>query len=224
MSFFVAWHDRFQPASMKLSILRRREKTHESRTFAIIGAIAPRLVRFRSIPFFTLAFVAGVWKERQREFWAREEGGKETPARKPGRLLVFASSPTNFVCKNKAAVMTSCQISLDANIHFIVLAFVFLKQEIWREQVVKVRTIKTSSNAVVRWKKKVATMPGLLCKIHHKSITSFAEGSMLDVATCTQCLSEKNLKHFAGSRIGSSGAYGKTLPSLLARSSRFSRA
>ena len=89
---------------MKLSILGRREKTHESRTFAIIGELAPRLVRFRSIPFFTLAFVAGVCKERQREFWAREEGGKETPARKPGRLLIFASPPNNFVRKNKATV------------------------------------------------------------------------------------------------------------------------
>ena len=67
-------------------------------------------------------------------------------------------------------------------------------------------------------------MPGLLYEIHHKSITSFAEGSVLDVATCMQCLSEKNLKHFAGSRIESSGAYEKTLPTLLARPSRFSRA
>ena len=44
-------------------------------------------------------------------------------------------------------------------------------------------------------------MRGLLYKIQHKSITSFAEGNVLDVATCMQCLSEKNIKHFAGSRI-----------------------
>ena len=48
-------------------------------------------------------------------------------------------------------------------------------------------------------------------KIQHKSITSFAEGNVLDVATCMQYLSEKNLKHFAGSRIGSSGANKRTL-------------
>ena len=41
----------------------------------------------------------------------------------------------------------------------------------------------------------------LLYKIEHKSITSFAEGNMLDIATCMQYLSEKNLKHFASSRI-----------------------
>ena len=50
----------------------------------------------------------------------------------------------------------------------------------------------------------------LLYKIQHKSITSFAEGNLLYVATFMQCLSEKNLKHFAGSRIGSSGAYKRT--------------
>ena len=38
----------------------------------------------------------------------------------------------------------------------------------------------------------------LLYKTQHNSITSFAEGNVLDVATCMQCLSEKNLKHFAG--------------------------
>ena len=54
-------------------------------------------------------------------------------------------------------------------------------------------------------------MRGLLSKIQHKSVTSFAEGNVLDVATCMLCLSEKNLKHFAGSRIGSSGAYKRTL-------------
>ena len=64
----------------------------------------------------------------------------------------------------------------------------------------------------------------VLYKMQHNSITSFAEGNVLDVATCMQCLSEKNLKHFAGSRIESSGAYEKTLPTLLGRPSRFSRA
>ena len=39
----------------------------------------------------------------------------------------------------------------------------------------------------------------LLYKTQHNSITSFAEGNVLDVTTCMQCLSEKNLKHFAGS-------------------------
>ena len=45
-------------------------------------------------------------------------------------------------------------------------------------------------------------MSDLLYKIQHKCITSFAEGNVLDVATCMQCLSEKYLKHFASSRIG----------------------
>ena len=54
-------------------------------------------------------------------------------------------------------------------------------------------------------------MHALLYKIQHKSITSFAVGNVLDVATCMQCLSEKNLKHFFGSRIESRGAYRRTL-------------
>ena len=75
--------------------------------------------------------------------------------------------------------MTSCQVSL-ATIHLL-LAFVFLKQEIWGEGTYGK---KKSSNAVVHWKKKVATMCGLLYKIQHKSITSFAERNVPDVATC----------------------------------------
>ena len=55
----------------------------------------------------------------------------------------------------------------------------------------------------------------LLYKIQHNSITSFAEGNVLDVPTCMQCLSEKNLKHFAGSRTGSSRAYKRTLVAAL---------
>ena len=41
----------------------------------------------------------------------------------------------------------------------------------------------------------------------------FAEGNVLDVATCMQCLSEKNCvkKHFASSRTGSSEACKRTL-------------
>ena len=54
-------------------------------------------------------------------------------------------------------------------------------------------------------------MSDLLYKIQHKSITSFAEGNVLDIATCMQCLSKKYLKHFASSRIGSSRAYKRTL-------------
>ena len=54
-------------------------------------------------------------------------------------------------------------------------------------------------------------MRDLLSKIQHQSVTSFTEGNVLDVATCMQCLSEKNLKHFAGSRIGPRGAYKRTL-------------
>ena len=40
-------------------------------------------------------------------------------------------------------------------------------------------------------KKKVAVIRGLLSKIQHKSVTSFAEGNVLDVATWMQCLSDK---------------------------------
>ena len=76
--------------------------------------------------------------------------------------------------------MTSCQISLAA-IHLF-LAFVFLKQEIWGE-----------GTSVERRKLQRC----VTYKIQHKSITSFAEGKVLDVATCMQCLSQKNLKHFA---------------------------
>ena len=93
--------------------------------------------------------------------------------------------------------MTSCQISLSA-MH-VISAFVFLKQDIW--SVGTFYKKKSSNTAVIRWKKKVATMRVLLYKIQHKSITSFAEGNVLDVATCMQYLSQKNLKHFASSRI-----------------------
>ena len=64
-------------------------------------------------------------------------------------------------------------------------AFVFLEQDIW-----SVGTFfKKRSNAIVRWKKIVTTMGILLYKIQRKSITSFAEGNVLDVATCMQYLS-----------------------------------
>ena len=69
------------------------------------------------------------------------------------------------------------------------LAFVFLKQEIWSEGTYYK---KKGSNVVIHWKKKVATMLGLLYKIQHKTTRSLAEGNMLVLATCMQCLSEKN--------------------------------
>ena len=61
--------------------------------------------------------------------------------------------------------MTSCQISLAAMRFFksyfaYCFSLVFLKQEIWSEG-----TIKKSINAVVCWRKKVATMRGLLDEI-----------------------------------------------------------
>ena len=83
--------------------------------------------------------------------------------------------------------MTSSQISL-AVMHLF-FAFIFVKQEIWSEGTYYK---KKSSNAVVHWKKKVATMCDLLYKIQHKHITSFAEGNVLDFTTCMRCLSEKN--------------------------------
>ena len=104
----------------------------------------------------------------KREGRARREGGRERPARKPlflpSRLLITYAKITQLW-------MTSCQISLAAMRLFksyfaYCFSFVFLKQEIWSEG-----TIKKSVNAVVRWKKKVATMRGLLYKIQHKSIT-----------------------------------------------------
>ena len=63
--------------------------------------------------------------------------------------------------------MTRCQISL-AVMHLF-LAFVFRKQEIWSEGTY----YKKSSNAVLHWKKKVATTRDLLYKIEHKYITSW---------------------------------------------------
>ena len=100
---------------------------------------------------------------------AREEEGKGGNACQ--ETIVFAIPPTNYVCKITQLWMTSCQISLAAMHLFksyftYCFSFVFLKQEIWSEG-----TIKKSVNAVVRWKKKVATMRGLLHKIQHKSIT-----------------------------------------------------
>ena len=118
-------------------------------------------------------------RERNARAGSREKGGEEMLARRPlfwpSRLLIMYAKITQLW-------MTSCQISMAA-IHLF-LAFVFQKQEIWGEGTYY---IKKSSNAVVRWKKKVATMRGLLSKIQHKSVTSFAEGNVLDVATCMQC-------------------------------------
>ena len=49
------------------------------------------------------------------------------------------------------------------------------------------------------------------CYIKSSINLLFAEGNALDVAPAMQCLSEKNLKHFAGSRLGSSGPYKRML-------------
>ena len=104
----------------------------------------------------------------KREGRARREGGRETPARKPlfspSRLLIMYAKITQLW-------MTNCQISLAAMRLFTsyfacCFSFVFLKQEIWSKG-----TIKKSTNAVVRWRKKVETTRGLLYKIQHKSIT-----------------------------------------------------
>ena len=120
--------------------------------------------------------MAGVWNGRERGFWARgkregrvrREGERETPARKP---LFSSSRRLIMYAKITQLWMTSCQIRLAAMRLFksyfaYCFSFVFLKQEIWSEG-----TIKKSINAVVCWRKKVATMRGLLYKIQHKSIT-----------------------------------------------------
>ena len=114
---------------------------------------------FVSPDYAGLACVAGVW------------GARETRGAREEETIVFAIPPTNYVCKITQLWMTSCQISLAAmhlfKSHFkYCFSFVFLQQEIWSEG-----TIKKSVNAVVRWKKKVAAMRGLLYKIQHKSIT-----------------------------------------------------
>ena len=113
-----------------------------------------------------LACVAGVWKGRERSL-RREEGGRETPARKP---LFSPSCLLIMYAKVTQLWMTSCQISLATMRLFksyftYCFSYVFLKQEIWSD------AIKKSVNAVVHWKKKFATMCGLLYKIQHKSIT-----------------------------------------------------
>ena len=65
-------------------------------------------------------------REINARAWAREEGGKETFARKPlfspSRLVIMYAKITQLW-------MTSCQTSL-ADIHLF-LAFVFLEQDIW---------------------------------------------------------------------------------------------
>ena len=113
------------------------------------------------------------------------EGGRETPARKPlfspSRLLIMYA-------KIMQLWMTSCQISLASMRLFksyfaYCFSFVFLKQEIWSEG-----TIKKSINAVVRRRKKVATMRGLLYKIQHKSITFLLKvSSWTSQLACTVC-------------------------------------
>ena len=96
--------------------------------------------------------------------------------------------------------MTSCQISLAAMRLFksyfaYCFSFVFLKQEIWSEG-----TIKKSINAVVRWRKKVATMRGLLYKIQHKSITFLLKCRVGLPSLHAMFVGEINYKHFADSR------------------------
>ena len=143
---------------------------------------------------------------------AREEGGRETPARKPlfspSRLLIMYA-------KIMQLWMTCCQISLAAMRLFksylaYCFSFVFLKQEIWSKG-----TIKKSTNAVVRWRKKVATMRGLLYKIQHKSITFLLKVSFWIFTDFPNLhamfVGEINYKHFADSRTGSSAAYKTTL-------------
>ena len=113
----------------------------------------------------------GVLGMREMRGFARGEGGRETPARKP---LFSPSCLLIMYAKITQLWMTSSQISLAAMRLFksyfaYCFSFVFLKQEIWSEG-----TIKKIINAVVCWRKKVATMrgqPGLLYKIQHKSIT-----------------------------------------------------
>ena len=142
---------------------------------------------------------------------AREEGGRETPARKPlfspSRLLIMYA-------KIMQLWMTSCQISLASMRLFksyfaYCFSFVFLKQEIWSEG-----TIKKSINAVVRWRKKVATMRGLLYKIQHKSITFLLKvSSWTSQLACNVCRRKFNFadKQRTGTGTGSSGAYKRTL-------------
>ena len=97
------------------------------------------------ITVFVLACVAGVWKGRESgcegNARAREEGGRETPARKPlflpSRLLIMYAKITQ-------PWMTSCQISLAAMGLFksyfaYCFSFVFLKQEIWSEGTIKTK-------------------------------------------------------------------------------------
>ena len=60
--------------------------------------------RMHRLPNF-LARVAGVWKGRERGFWARgkrEKEGKEGNACQ--ETIAFAIPPTNYVCKNNATV------------------------------------------------------------------------------------------------------------------------
>ena len=143
----------------------------------------------------------GFWARGKREGRARREGRRETPARKPlfspSRLLIMYAKITQLW-------MTSCQISLAAMRLFksyfaYCFSFVFLKQEIWSEG-----TIKKSINEFVRWRKKVATMRGLLYKIQHKSIT-FLWRYRVGLPNFRAM--------FVGeiSRTGSSGAYKRTL-------------
>ena len=121
---------------------------------------------------------------------AREEGERETSAKKPlflpSRLLIMYAKITQLW-------MTSCQISL-AVMHLFksylayCFSFVFLKQEVWSEG-----TIKKSINEVVRWRKKVATMRGLSYEIQHKSIRFLLKVSCwTSKLACNVC--RRNLK------------------------------
>ena len=118
---------------------------------------------------------------------AREEGGRETPARKPlfspSRLLIMYA-------KIMQLWMMSYQISLASMRLFksyfaYCFSFVFLKQEIWSKGTIK-KSIKLMRSSVEG--RKVATMRGLLYKIQHKSITFLLKvSSWTSQLACNVC-------------------------------------
>ena len=163
-----------------------------------------------------LACVAGVWKERERGFWARgkREGrarrkrGRETPARKPlfspFRLLIMHAKITQLW-------MTSCQISLAAMRLFksyfaYCFSFVFLKQEISSEG-----TIKKSVNGSSVERRK--SQPCVACYIKSSiNLLRFCWRYRVGLPNLHAVfVGDINHKHFADSRTGSSAAYKRTL-------------
>ena len=151
----------------------------------------------------------------RRERSAR--GGPGAKSRRGGRegnacqeTIVFAIPPTNYVSKNNTTV--NDQLSDKSGRETLIFSFCFPKK----------KKTEVKGSEVTYYKKKVQMRSSVERRKLQRCVTCYIKSSInllrrLLKETCStsqlalQCLSEKYLKHFASSRIGSSRAYKRTL-------------